>query len=134
MGSMTLVSRVLGMARDIVSANAFGTSWQWDAFLVAFMIPNFLRRIVGEGAFSSAFIPVYNEILHQEGQETAFHFVNAAVTVLLSVLTLFILAAEILLSALLHLHFFSPTLRLTFDLLRYLFPYLWFVSVWALSK
>ncbi len=133
MGAMTLVSRILGMARDIVSANAFGTSWQWDAFLYAFMIPNFLRRIVGEGAFSSSFIPVYNEVLHKEGQEAAFHFVNVTVTVLMTLLTLLILFAELVLTGLLQGHFLSPTLRLTCDLLRYLFPYLWFVSIWALS-
>ncbi|MEI7752639.1 MAG: lipid II flippase MurJ, partial [Candidatus Omnitrophota bacterium] len=61
-GVMTLVSRILGLIRDIVSAKTFGTSWQWDAFLYAFMLPNLFRRIVGEGGLTSAFIPVYNEV------------------------------------------------------------------------
>ncbi len=133
MGSMTLLSRVLGMVRDIVSANAFGTTWQWDAFLYAFMIPNFLRRIVGEGAFSSAFIPVYNEVLHRDGKEAAFRFANTCMSVLMTVLALFILAVELLLTGLLQIGSLSPTLHLTLDLLRYLFPYLWFVSLWALT-
>jgi len=133
MGSMTLVSRILGMVRDIVSANAFGTTWQWDAFLYAFMIPNFLRRIVGEGAFSSAFIPVYNEVLHKEGKEAAFRFASACMSVLMTALAIFILIVEILLTGALQLESLSPTLRLTLDLLRYLFPYLWFVSLWALT-
>src|SRR3989338_8810148 len=62
-GLMTLASRVLGMIRDIVSAKSFGTGWQWDAFIYAFMLPNFLRRIVGECALTNAFIPVYSEAL-----------------------------------------------------------------------
>jgi len=133
MGSMTLVSRILGMVRDIVSANAFGTTWQWDAFLYAFMIPNFLRRIVGEGAFSSAFIPVYNEVLQRDGKEAAFRFASTCMSVLMSALAVFIVLVEIGLSAALNLEGLSPTLRLTLDLLRYLFPYLWFVSLWALT-
>ena len=127
LGSMTLVSRILGMVRDIVSANAFGTTWQWDAFLYAFMIPNFLRRIVGEGAFSSAFIPVYNDLLEKEGQKAAFKFANACLSVLMTVLAVFIILAEFVLTAALQYDGWSPTLRLTLDLLRYLFPYLWFV-------
>src|SRR5262245_42336177 len=63
-GLMTLSSRVLGMIRDIVTAGRFGTSWQWDSFIYAFMLPNFFRRLVGEGALSNAFIPVYSHVLH----------------------------------------------------------------------
>lgn len=133
MGSMTLLSRILGMVRDIVSANAFGTTWQWDAFLYAFMIPNFLRRIVGEGAFSSAFIPVYNEVLHRDGKEAAFRFASTCMSVLMTFLALFIVAMELVLTGLLQIQGLSPTLRLTLDLLRFLFPYLWFVSLWALT-
>ena len=59
---MTLIGRILGLIRDIVSAKSFGTNWHYDAFLYAFMLPNLFRRIVGEGGLTSAFIPVYNEI------------------------------------------------------------------------
>ena len=60
-GSMTLLSRVLGLARDIVIARFFSASDSADAFFVAFKIPNFLRRLFGEGAFSLAFVPVLTE-------------------------------------------------------------------------
>ena len=60
-GSMTLLSRVLGLARDIIIARFFSASDAADAFFVAFKIPNFLRRLFAEGAFSLAFVPVLSE-------------------------------------------------------------------------
>ena len=77
---MTLVGRILGLIRDIVSAKRFGTSWQWDAFLYAFMLPNLFRRIVGEGGLTSAFIPVYNEVSAKVSKEEAFRFTNITIT------------------------------------------------------
>ena len=64
-GSMTLLSRVLGLARDIVIARFFSASDAADAFFVAFKIPNFLRRLFAEGAFSLAFVPVLSEYRSQ---------------------------------------------------------------------
>lgn len=58
---MTLLSRVLGMVRDIVVARYFGSNSAADAFFVAFRIPNFLRRLFAEGAFAQAFVPVLSE-------------------------------------------------------------------------
>ena len=58
---MTLLSRVFGLLRDITLATVFGASGGTDAFLVAFKIPNFMRRLFGEGAFSQAFVPVFSE-------------------------------------------------------------------------
>ena len=58
---MTLLSRVFGLLRDIALATVFGASGGTDAFLVAFKIPNFMRRLFGEGAFSLAFVPVLSE-------------------------------------------------------------------------
>ena len=60
-------SRVLGLLRDIVLANAVGASAGADAFFVAFKIPNFLRRLFGEGAFAQAFVPVFTETREKEG-------------------------------------------------------------------
>jgi putative peptidoglycan lipid II flippase len=133
MGIMTLCSRVLGMIRDIVSAKSFGTSWQWDAFLYSFMLPNFFRRLIGEGTLSSAFIPVYSEILHQKGEEEAFRFANVTWTILAAGLTLFLFFMELILNTLLKIPTLSPTLHLTVDLLRVMFPYLWFMSLFALG-
>ena len=58
---MTLLSRVLGMVRDIVVAAYFGSQSEADAFFIAFKIPNFLRRLFAEGAFAQAFVPVLSE-------------------------------------------------------------------------
>ena len=67
-GAMTLVSRVLGLVRDIVFAG-FGATAGMDAFFVAFKIPNFLRRLFAEGAFSQAFVPVLTEYKSQRSEE-----------------------------------------------------------------
>ncbi len=111
-GLMTLASRVLGMIRDIVTAKRFGTSWQWDAFIYAFMLPNFFRRLVGEGSLSSAFIPVYSETLQQKGREAAFRFANVINTVVTGGLLVFMLVVEAALQMLMKVHFADPRLHL----------------------
>ena len=71
---ITLFSRVLGLLREIVKAALLGTSYHSDAFTLAFMIPNLFRRMTAEGAMSSAFIPVFNELLQTDGEKRAFDF------------------------------------------------------------
>ncbi len=132
-GLMTLTSRILGMIRDIVSAKQFGTSWQWDSFIFAFMMPNFLRRLVGEGALSSAFIPVYTEILHKEGEAKAFRFANLVATLFGMGLLVFIGIVELILQAVLTWKGLSPRIILLLSLLRIFFPYLWFISLYAVG-
>lgn len=132
-GLMTLASRILGMIRDIVSAKTFGTRWQWDAFIYAFMLPNFLRRLVGEGALSSAFIPVYSEIQAQKGHEEAFRFAYVIRTFLITILAGFLILSELALFALLQIPDLAPTLHLTLDLLRIFFPYLALISLFSLG-
>ncbi len=133
LGLMTVVSRVLGMIRDVVSAKSFGTTWQWDAFVYAFMLPNFFRRIIGEGALSSAFIPVYSETLHLQGKEQAFRFANKIGTLVAAGLAVFILGIELVLQVLLHWGIFPERIQLTFKLLQYFFPYLWLMSIYAFA-
>ena len=60
--AMTFVSRLLGLLREQVIAGVFGANWMTDAFLVAFRIPNFMRRLFAEGSFSTAFVPVFTEV------------------------------------------------------------------------
>lgn len=133
LGGMTLLSRILGLARDMVSAHRYGTSWQWDAFLYAFTLPNFFRRIVGEGALASAFIPVYTQILNERGKEAAFRYANAIGTLVAIGLTSFLLAVELALTFALNHYSFPERLALMLDLLRYFFPYLWLISIFALG-
>ncbi|HSP01678.1 MAG TPA: lipid II flippase MurJ, partial [Thioalkalivibrio sp.] len=68
-GGMTLISRLFGYLRDMVLAISFGATGSTDAFFVAFRIPNFLRRLFAEGAFSQAFVPVFAEYREQRGRE-----------------------------------------------------------------
>src|ERR1700693_712308 len=67
-GSMTLVSRILGFVRDTVIARAFGAGIATDAFFVAFRIPNLLRRLFAEGAFAQAFVPILAEYKNRRGE------------------------------------------------------------------
>ena len=68
-GSMTFISRVLGFLRDIIIARIFGVGLATDAFFVAFKIPNLLRRISAEGAFTQAFIPILSEYKSKKTQK-----------------------------------------------------------------
>lgn len=90
--SITMVSRVLGFARDTIIARTFGAGMATDAFFIAFKLPNLLRRIFAEGAFSQAFVPILAEYKSQQGEEATRTFV-AYVTGLLT-LALALLAAH----------------------------------------
>ena len=70
-GGLTMVSRVFGFVRDILIAAALGTGAVADAFFVAFRFPNLFRRLFGEGAFNSAFVPLFAKQLEGEGKEAA---------------------------------------------------------------
>ena len=74
--SMTMVSRVLGFVRDAIIARFFGAGMATDAFFVAFKLPNLLRRIFAEGAFSQAFVPILAEYKNQQGIEATRTFVD----------------------------------------------------------
>ena len=87
-GTMTLLSRVLGLLRDMVFARWFGADAGMDAFFVAFKIPNFLRRLFAEGAFSQAFVPIISEYREQRPREAVQELVNKVAGTLLGVLSL----------------------------------------------
>ncbi len=83
---MTAVSRVLGLVREIAMAYFFGTSALKSAFDLAFVIPNLFRRLFGEGALSSAFVPVFSESLVKEGRDSALRFAARVISLLVAVL------------------------------------------------
>jgi len=135
-GAMTLLSRVLGFVRDMVLARVFGASVATDAFFVAFRIPNFLRRLFGEGGFTQAFVPVFTEYRERHG-ETALRDLAAHVVGTLAGVLLAITAIGVALSPVLVL-IFAPGFydkpeqyALASDLLRLTFPYLFFISLVA---
>jgi len=136
--SMTLVSRILGFVRDAVIARLFGAGLATDAFFVAFRIPNLLRRLFAEGAFSQAFVPVLAEYRTRNGEgETRLLVARVATALALAVLVVSILgifAAPwiIYVSA----PGFSATpekFALTVAMLRITFPYLLFISLVSLA-
>jgi putative peptidoglycan lipid II flippase len=75
-GLTTLLSRITGMARDVAQANLFGGGPVADAFLVAYKIPNFLRRLFAEGAFSQSFVPVVSEYKHRKDHREVEILIN----------------------------------------------------------
>ena len=136
-GLMTLVSRISGLVRDVVMANLLGSSGLADAFFVAFRIPNFLRRIFAEGAFSQAFVPVFSELTERNTLE-AKEFVNAATGIL--ALTTFVLSVLGIVFAPALISLYAPGYQdqpeqfaLTVDALRFMFPYLFCISLVAMS-
>lgn len=78
----TLMSRVLGVARDVLIARFVGTGMVADAFFAAFRFPNMFRRIFGEGAFNSAFVPLFGKRVAEDGRNAAMKFANNAFSVL----------------------------------------------------
>lgn len=129
--AMTLLSRVLGMVRDIVNANMFGISRVWDAFVFAFMIPNFLRRLLGEGALSGAFIPIYTEILNTKGTKEANYFTNIIMSLLIVGLGSVLILINLIIAVLMHVCTFSARVQLILGLLQFFFPYILMLCVLA---
>ena len=136
---LTLTSRVTGYIRDKVIALTLGAGTRSDAFFVAFRIPNMLREIVGEGAMSSAFIPVYAEVAHKRSDEEARAFVGRALgsfAAILAALTVVGILCSPLLVDLLARQFRSTPgkFALTVALNRWIFPYIFLVSVAAFCQ
>ena len=135
---MTLVSRILGLVRDIVFARFFGASLVMDAFLVANRIPNMLRRFFAEGAFSQGFVPVMARYRERYAHEEAREFVDAVAGtfgVVLFLVTLAGVVAAPLLVAVVAPGFIGDDGRfeLASLMLRFTFPYLLFVSLTAFA-
>ncbi|WP_113625842.1 murein biosynthesis integral membrane protein MurJ [Pectobacterium peruviense] len=132
--SMTMLSRVLGFVRDAIVARIFGAGMATDAFFVAFKLPNLLRRIFAEGAFSQAFVPILAEYKSQQGEEatrTFLAYVSGMLTLILALVTVAGMVAApwvIMVTA----PGFAATperFELTSNLLRVTFPYILLISL-----
>ena len=131
----TLGSRITGLARDVVVASVFGAGAPYDAFLVAFRIPNLLRRLFGEGAFSQAFVPTLAHLRASEGDEATRGMVDAVASILLYALVLTCVAGVIGAPVVIWLmgsglHDFDAGVVMT----RIMFPYIGFISLVSLSS
>ncbi|MDY0276163.1 MAG: murein biosynthesis integral membrane protein MurJ [Desulfomicrobium sp.] len=137
LGSATMLSRILGMVRDMVVARLFGAALATDAFFAAFQIPNLLRRFFAEGALTSAFVPVFSETIVKEGDKQAKELANLCFTLLFLVVTFVTLLGIIFSPLIIRLMFpgfaaVSGKFELTVLLNRIMFPYLFFISLVAL--
>ena len=94
-GGLTLISRVFGFVRDILIAATLGSGWVADAFVVAFRFPNLFRRLFGEGAFNSAFVPIFAKKIEGEGREAARTFAEDAMAGLVFILLIVTIVAEL---------------------------------------
>jgi putative peptidoglycan lipid II flippase len=107
-GVLTLLSRIVGMGREIASAHYFGAGIVSSAFTVAFAVPNLFRKLFGEGALSAAFIPLYAQALKNDSPESARNFAAASVNLLGLILLFITILGEAVIGAII---FFYPDLR-----------------------
>lgn len=135
---MTFLSRILGFVRDVTFAVMFGAGPAMDAFLVAFKIPNFMRRLFAEGAFAQSFVPVLSATRDQESEEAVQDLVSVVAgtlgLILFGLTVVGVIAAPVL------IYIFAPgfsgspdQFSLAVDLLRLTFPYLLFISLTAFA-
>lgn len=136
--AFTFLSRIMGFVRDIILANIFGAGGMFDAFVVAFRLPNFLRRLFGEGAFAQAFVPILAEQRTNESHESVQLFVDHVAGTLTVIVSGVVLLAEI----------FAPLLIMVFapgfmhdpsrflvaeHMIRIMFPYLLLIVLTAFA-
>lgn len=143
--AMTLISRVLGLVRDVVTANVLGAGAMADVFLMVNRIPNFLRRLFAEGAFSQAFVPVLSEVKAKHGDDAVRELMAKAsgtLGLIVTVVTVLAMLGSPVIMAIFAMGWFQDYLN---DgpaaekyteaslLLKVTFPYLWFITFVALS-
>ena len=138
-GGLTMLSRVFGFVRDVLIAATLGSGWVADAFVVAFRFPNLFRRLFGEGAFNSAFVPIFAKKIEGEGQEAARTFAEDAMSGLVFILLILTIVAELTMPFLMYA--LAPGFEATpekFDLAvlltRITMPYLLCMSLVALMS
>ncbi|MGI8932179.1 MAG: murein biosynthesis integral membrane protein MurJ [Sphingomicrobium sp.] len=136
-GGLTMVSRVLGFARDMIGSRLLGASHANDAFNLAFLLPNIFRRLFAEGAFSAGFVPLFSRRLQSGGHDDAQAFSNEILSVFMPVLLFVTVLFVVFMPAVLLLvvpdYAATPgKLELATELTRWTFPYLLFISLVAL--
>jgi putative peptidoglycan lipid II flippase len=131
MAAATLLSRLLGMVREMAYFHFMGTGWVNDAFQYAFTIPNLFRRLLGEGALTAAFIPVFKEKEKLHGEQEMWRTANAVISGLIIAASVVIALVMLGVSLALNFHHFADKTELMLRLLRVMFPYMLLVCVAA---
>jgi putative peptidoglycan lipid II flippase len=139
MSLMTLLSRILGYVRDNLQAQILGASRTADAFIIAFRIPNLLRRLVGEGAFTAAFVPTLSDYLRPDRRAELWRFAGLVFWTMATVLAVLSAAGVIFSPLLVKVLAYGFTgiedkFDLTVSLNRLMFPYLLFIGLAALVQ
>lgn len=136
--SLTLLSRILAFVRDVLIARIFGAGMATDAFFVAFRLPNLLRRLFAEGAFSQAFVPIFGEYKNRKGHDETKVLVDHVATLL--AIILFIVTLIGIIAAPIIVYITAPgfvkdadKFALTVQLLRITSPYIFFISLVAVA-
>ncbi|HCI47947.1 MAG TPA: murein biosynthesis integral membrane protein MurJ [Rhodospirillaceae bacterium] len=136
-GGLTMLSRVFGFARDLLTAMILGAGPMADAFFVALKLPNFFRRLFAEGAFSAAFVPMVSEKIEIEGKQAGKAMAERAMAIMIAFLIPFVLLGLLFMPALVTV--LAPgfidepqKFQAAIDLARITFPYLLLISVTAL--
>ncbi len=137
LGGATILSRILGMVRDMVVARLFGAGFATDAFFASYQIPNMLRRFFAEGALTSAFVPTFSAVLSKQGEKGAKELANICFTLLTIVMagvTLIGVVCSPLIVNVMYpgFHDVPGKFELTVLLNRLMFPYIFFISLVAL--
>lgn len=136
--SMTLLSRILGFVRDAIIARIFGAGLYTDAFFVAFRIPNLLRRLFAEGAFSQAFVPVLAEYKNRRGDEDTRKLLDHVAGTLFAALLVVTAIGVLVAPAIVYVsapgfHASRGKFDVTIEMLRITFPYILFISLTAFA-
>jgi putative peptidoglycan lipid II flippase len=136
--SLTLLSRITGLVRDLILARVFGGGAAMDAFAAAFRLPNLLRRLFAEGAFSQAFVPILAEVRNRRGEEAtrtlASHVMSGLFWVVLAISILGVLFAPVLVYVIASGFAKNPaTFELATLMTRWMFPYIFFMALVAFS-
>ena len=132
-GGFTMLSRVLGMVRDILTAGVFGTSLAMSSFVVAFRIPNLFRALFGEGALSSAFVPVFMESRRHEGEDAAWRLARRVVTLVGAGLLGIVVVGIVGMSLVLLRPDLGTKAAAVLPLARIMLPYVFFICMAALA-
>ena len=133
-GGFTLISRVTGFVRDMVLAYFMGASAVADAFVVAFKLPNLFRSLFAEGAFTSAFVPLFSQKLVSEGKKRSIFFAAQAMMILTVIVGLLVLLFELLMPYVVEIlapgfHNDPGKIELAVELCRITFPFLLLISI-----
>lgn len=129
---LTALSRVMGLLREMLMAYLFGTTLFKTAFDVAFQIPNLFRNLLGEGALSAAFVPVFSESIEKDGPEAAHRLAGRVMTLLATVLAVIVLVGMVLITGAIEFLSLGPKAATVLPLLRIMLPYTFFICLVAL--